>query len=188
MKFIKNTTLFKESMRIVSDPNYSKYNLEIDGVDPMSLSPEVINKKSVLSDRRRVAWVDVYDDFTPPSGYSMIKMFDLDNPNSESGKVGIRKIKDLGRVNSMSWALKFINGEYILYNDKYKGQAEKAHREFIKRGGWWNQTDPKSDIYLARLMGYGEEYIVPYIRKYFPTFDVESYIKENPRKETLDIE
>lgn len=189
--YLKPFVIFKESsMMVHPEIDYSKYNLEIDGIDPMSVGSDKEGIKSIIDTKRRVAWVSDSDIEKAPKGFGIIKMYDLNNPNSDSGKVGMEKTKFLTNGNDRTWInymTKFVDNEYLLYNKKYKKQAILAHKEFIKRGGFWNQTNPESDIYLARLMGYGEEYIVPYIRKYFPNFDVENYIKENPRKEALDI-
>lgn len=190
--YIKSFNDFKilnESMgSIVPEMEYAKYNLEVDGIPPMSVTSDSDSIKSVYNRNRRVAWVNLEKMFKVADEFDVIKMYDLNDPGSVSGKVGHEKIKELsGYGNWGNYAYPYVNKEYLLYNGKYEKQAIAAHKEFLKRGGWWYETNPVDDIYLARLMGYGEEYIVPFIRKYFPDFDVDTYIKENPRKEALDF-
>lgn len=190
MKFIKRFELFTESMVVQPDNDYSKYNLEYaDGIDPMSVTDDQKGIDSILDNKRRVAWISSnIDQSELPNGYSIIKMYDFDNVESESARVGMSKCDVCDSEFSKNFMYSIAQKEHLIFNNKYKKQAMLVHKELLRRGGFWYQTNPESDIYLARLMGYGEEYIVPYIRKYFPDFDVDGYILKNPRELTLNID
>jgi hypothetical protein len=184
-KFNQFCFKLNESM-IMPDNYYSQFNLPVDGVKPAS--KEVREIDSLLNKKRRVAWVDANfgeskDEFEKRMESKGLKSIKLYNINDD---IAVTKIKELseGGWSEMA-ATRQVDSEYIVYLPKYEEQAKLAHKELIRRGGWWTVTEPESDIYLARLMGYGEEYIVPYIRKYHPNFDVDDYIKQNPRNKVI---
>jgi len=180
----------KYGMGVDPDSFYAQFNLEKDGIEP---GIDTKGFQSLLDGKRRVAWVDrsgvcggtyngtheEYVDEMGELGLGVIKLYDITDDIAKA------KIKHLGGGGKDKWATNLVDNEYIAYLPEYEDQAKLAYEEFRRRGGWWNQTEPEPDIYLARLMGYGEEYIVPYIRKYHPNFDVESYIEENPRNKVI---
>lgn len=185
-RFEQFISKINESVVVKPDSYYAQFNLPIDGIKPASKEAHGID--SLLSKKRRIAWVDKRFDETNEEfnqrmnklGLETIKLYDIDDDVAKD------KIKELSEGGwGVSGATRQVDGEYLVYLPKYKEQAELAHKELLRRGGWWYQTEPEADIYLARLMGYGEEYIVPYIRKYFPDFDVDGYIQKNPRNKTI---
>jgi hypothetical protein len=180
----------KMGMSVEPDPFYVQFNLEKDGIEP---GRDANGHQTLLDGQRRVAWVDrsgvcggtyngTHDDYVDEMGklgLGVIKLCDI------TDDVGKAKISSLSKNSSEKWSTDLVDNEYLAYLPEYEDQAKLAHKELRRRGGWWLQTEPEPDIYLARLMGYGEEYIVPYIRKYHPNFDVESYIEENPRNKVI---
>lgn len=185
-KFNQFCFKLNENMSVMSDNYYSQFNLPIDGVKPAS--NEVRGIDSLLSKKRRVAWVDSNigeskDEFEKrmeSKGLKAIKLYDIKD------SIAVAKIKELSESGWGELAsTRQVDSEYIVYLPEYEEQAKLAQEELRRRGGWWTITEPESDIYLARLMGYGEEYIVPYIRKYHPNFDVDDYIQQNPRNKVI---
>ena len=137
--------------------------------------------QTLMDGERRLAWVDQGKaELAESDGLGVMKLYTQGEP------IYWKKVAELS---DGGWGVKgasnFIDSEAIVYLPEYEDQAKLAYEELRRRGGWWTVTDPESDIYLARLMGYGEEYIVPYIRKYHQDFDVESYIEENPRNKVI---
>lgn len=175
--------LVRESMVVEPQIYYAMFNLENDGIKP---GLDANGYQTLLDGQRRVAWVDgssdqdKYVNKIKGLGLDVIKLYDI---NDDIAKAKIEELSGNGW--GKEGATNLVDNEYIAYLPEYEDQAKLAYEELRRRGGWWNVTEPEADIYLARLMGYGEEYIVPYIRKYHPNFDVESYIEENPRNKTI---
>lgn len=163
---------------------YEKFNLKHDGIHPKEATTVHDSIVGIQKGDRRVAWVDLTkEEAENLRGVGILKMYD--DLDSKVAKAKIKKLSQGG------WGLKgatlFVDREYLIYMPNYKDQALEAKKEFMRRGGWWteNGNTAEQGIYLARLMGYGEEYIVPHIKKYYPSFDVEKYIEKNPRNKTL---
>jgi|TARA_R110002167_G_scaffold211324_3_gene415850 hypothetical protein len=175
-----------ENMVVKPDSYYTQFNLPVDGIKPASVEANDI--EYLLNKKRRVAWVDkkfdeTHDEFVKrmdSKGLIPIKLYDI---KSDIAKDKIKELSNGGW--SEFGSNRQVDNEYLVYLPNYKEQAELAHKELLRRGGWWYQTEPVADIYLARLMGYGEQYIIPYIRKYFPDFDVYEYIEKNPRNKLI---
>lgn len=185
-KFEQFCFKLNENMTVMPDNYYAQFNLPVDGIKPASREAQGID--SLLSRKRRIAWVDAgfgetQEDFTKrmeSKGLKVIKLYDI---NDDIAKNKIKELSSGGW--GESGATRQVDSEYIVYLPEYEDQAKLVYEELRRRGGWWTVTEPEADIYLARLMGYGEQYIVPYIRKYHPDFDVDNYIKQNPRNKVL---
>jgi hypothetical protein len=169
--------------------NFINESAEADtGIDPMSVTSDEKSFYSLNQKLRRVAWVNLdADDIVKARSMNLglIKMYDTNIP--KESKIAKTKIDDLSKHGwSKIGAENIVDMEYLIYIKKFKKQAEAAHNEFLKRQGWWKQENAVDDIYLARLMGYGEQYIIPFIRKNYPNFDVDTYIEKIQEKKQLN--
>ena len=94
-KFNQFCFKLNENMSVMSDNYYSQFNLPIDGVKPAS--NEVRGIDSLLSKKRRVAWVDSNigeskDEFEKrmeSKGLKAIKLYDIKD------SIAVAKIKEL---------------------------------------------------------------------------------------------
>lgn len=172
------------------------------GVDPMTLTDDERSIRSVINKKRRVGWTnqkypivrDLDDinaiDLRYPNqkpdiiqeaedrGFKFLPLFD----NGVESGVGREKHKKL-----LTIPKKVVENDALIYNPDYYGQALAAKRELLRRGGFWNESGgPVHAIYLARLMGYGEEYIRAFIERNFLWFNVHDYMSKHSRERLLE--
>lgn len=172
------------------------------GIDPTTLIDDERVIRSVIDKKRRVGWgnqrylnirwsdgvntIDLRNSAKKPDiiqeaedkGFKFLPLFD-DGVESGVGKEKYKKLSELPK--------EVVEDDVLVYNPDYHGQALAAKRELLRRGGFWYESGgPVHGIYLARLMGYGEEYIRPFIRRQFPWFDVDDYMRKHSRERLLE--
>ncbi len=159
------------------------------GIDPMTQCDDNIGLNSVVNGDRRVAWVFEKNlsrymiNKATKGGFKFLPIYPT--LTSKDAKVRIKGLTE-GGWSKITNLEKLVGGEMMLYNPKFPKQAKAARKELRRRDGYWHQTKPKSDIHMARLMGYGEKYIIPFVKKEFPSFNIDEYIEKNPRNLFLE--
>lgn len=137
--------------------------------DPMSLGYSWQDINSIINKQRRIAWVIAAD----LSEYMIRKANRCDYLNwlqiyDKESKTFNNRVRRYG--------INFVKSEHMIFISGYEKQAQAAKEELLRRDGYWTLTFPEADINMARLMGYGESYIIKYIEKHYPEFNINNYI------------